>query len=293
MLKVVRETIIFETESGEARPIELVESTSFCRFVLRHNNLIPSEDDIRQIFEYLGASLESLEKYAWPEGPPLEDQIYWYGDSEYIRKSWQARIANDEAAWKSPDEIIKCIKPVIEALNKQKDIFSGLGIEREYFVAGYFEQDLTSLLRIAEWARACGINRVRLRVSDGITNKDSIKKEKERVDKIRDPDGDMPPPWLVFPHYNPSSVGWRMGVGESYMIRWHLEYARFDGQKKKSYKKKYPVPLYWFYFYWPSGNILMQITVIFVVFVSLPFRLIFHPLYRARWSLTGKTVKYL
>lgn len=291
MLKEIRETVSFEIESGEICPIEFVYPTEFYRLVLWHNSRVPSDDDINHIFEYLDLSVEPLEKFAREDGPPLEDRIDWYGDSEYIRKSWQAAIDKNEAAWQSLDDIMNCIKAVIEGLNQHQDIFSKLNIETDYFVKGHFKQDLIRLLEMTDWAQSRNIDRVRLKVSDGIIDRNQLKEAKERLDKIRDSDHHMPPPWLVFPEYSPSTIGWRMGVGESYMMKWRLEYDKFGSEEKKKYKKKYPAPLYWFYFYWPE-NIFLLILMLPLALLTFPFRLLIQSLYKILWSSTGKTVKY-
>ena len=41
--------------------------------------------------------------------------------------------------------------------------------------------------------------------------------EKKHLDDIKEEFGYLPPPWIEFPYYHPYSMGWRMGVGETYM----------------------------------------------------------------------------
>ena len=64
-----------------------------------------------------------------------------------------------------------------------------------------------------------------------------------------DNDGYMIPPWAAFPEIPFGSLGWRMGSGEFYMIRFNEWFSKLEKSKKEEYMKKYPKPENWESFY--------------------------------------------
>ncbi len=66
---------------------------------------------------------------------------------------------------------------------------------------------------------------------------------KSGAPKLDDP---MPPPWVKYPEMERASIGWRMGGGEDYLIRWD-EWARDKGpQYLLEYFRSYaPLPMEW------------------------------------------------
>ena len=64
-----------------------------------------------------------------------------------------------------------------------------------------------------------------------------------------DNEGNMFPPWDVFPEIPFGSLGWRMGGGEFYMIRFNEWFSKLDKSKKEKYINKYPKPESWKSFY--------------------------------------------
>lgn len=58
-------------------------------------------------------------------------------------------------------------------------------------------------------------------------------------------DSEILPPWIVFPHYSRHTIGWRMGIGESYKEIWGSYLRCLDGNNREKYKTKYPQPDYW------------------------------------------------
>ncbi len=87
-----------------------------------------------------------------------------------------------------------------------------------------------------------------------------------RFDKMRNVDDDLPPPWRVFPSYRPTSMGRRMGVGETYMAYWRFNQANLDENAKRNYRRKYRAPLYWYWAYW---NLESPAIAIFVALTGL------------------------
>lgn len=62
--------------------------------------------------------------------------------------------------------------------------------------------------------------------------------------------GETPrPPWVEFPDYNRTSMGWRMGAGEDYMLDFRAWFRALDGQRKSEYVSANPEPDGWFGFF--------------------------------------------
>lgn len=60
-----------------------------------------------------------------------------------------------------------------------------------------------------------------------------------------DPDGEPYPPWLKYPNLPRTSMGWRMGEGESYAEEFEGWLARQPEEVLQNYQVKYPAPLEW------------------------------------------------
>lgn len=101
-------------------------------------------------------------------------------------------------------------------------------------------------------------------------------REIARFDSMRDANGDLPPPWRVFPEYPPTSMGWRMGGGETYMSYWHCIYDDLSDADKKRYRRKHPRPLYWFWFYWNLESVPVAIILIPISLLTFPLRVFLH-----------------
>lgn len=52
------------------------------------------------------------------------------------------------------------------------------------------------------------------------------------------------PPWIVFPLYHTSSLGWRMGYGEDYLQAYHEFLTTLTQAELAEYKATYPLPEY-------------------------------------------------
>ena len=59
----------------------------------------------------------------------------------------------------------------------------------------------------------------------------------------------MPPPFLEFPSYGRYSMGWRMGSGEGYVMKFGAWLERFCEEDQKIYQNLFPSPItlfdYW------------------------------------------------
>jgi hypothetical protein len=59
----------------------------------------------------------------------------------------------------------------------------------------------------------------------------------------------LKPPWIECSEIERGSVGWRMGYGESYLMKWNKWFNKLHPGKKVQYKDKYPEPYEWKGFY--------------------------------------------
>ena len=88
----------------------------------------------------------------------------------------------------------------------------------------------------------------------------------------------MPPPFLEFPTYGRYCMGWRMGAGESYVMKFGAWLDRFCEADQKIYKNHFPSPITLFD-YWNDD--LEQ--------MDFPEEYEHGELFSYRWSLTGST----
>jgi hypothetical protein len=61
------------------------------------------------------------------------------------------------------------------------------------------------------------------------------------------------PPWRMYAYW-PTSMGWRMGGGEEYIMFWGIWHERLDREKKREYRRRYRAPIHWFDFFWNYGD---------------------------------------
>ena len=64
-----------------------------------------------------------------------------------------------------------------------------------------------------------------------------------------DAEGRMLPPWLALPWIGHGSIGWRMGVGEGYLIDLRSWWSRQPREVRLHIRAKYPEPEDWMGFY--------------------------------------------
>lgn len=59
-------------------------------------------------------------------------------------------------------------------------------------------------------------------------------------------DGVLPPPWLRFPEISRSSIGWRMGPGQGFMLVWYRWQESQSTEQLESYFRRFaPIPVAW------------------------------------------------
>ena len=88
----------------------------------------------------------------------------------------------------------------------------------------------------------------------------------------------MPPPFLVYPEYGRYSMGWRMGSGEGYAMKFGAWLKRFCEEDQEVYKNLFPAPITLFD-YWDDDFEKME----------FPEDYVHEELFSYRWSLTGST----
>lgn len=64
---------------------------------------------------------------------------------------------------------------------------------------------------------------------------------------MRNKDGNklMAPLWLMYPHIQNGSIGWRMGYGEGYAIDFYSWFNNLKEDEKKKYEEMFPKPKRW------------------------------------------------
>lgn len=55
----------------------------------------------------------------------------------------------------------------------------------------------------------------------------------------------MAPLWLKYPNIPQGSIGWRMGYGESYAVKFYEWYDALNQDQKMEYNQKFPEPVCW------------------------------------------------
>jgi len=55
----------------------------------------------------------------------------------------------------------------------------------------------------------------------------------------------MAPEWIMYPEISESSIGWRMGYGESYRYDLYDWLETLSEEEKREYKEKFPKPIMW------------------------------------------------
>jgi hypothetical protein len=69
------------------------------------------------------------------------------------------------------------------------------------------------------------------------------------MDPTPAPADELPPPWRKYPQIPARSMGWRMGHGEDFWVRWHLAYGALDDAARAAYRERFPEPEDWAGFY--------------------------------------------
>jgi len=59
----------------------------------------------------------------------------------------------------------------------------------------------------------------------------------------------LSPPWVMFPEIPRSSIGWRMGGGETYLAYFGDRYRAMPSMERLEYRATYPEPEEWQGFY--------------------------------------------
>jgi hypothetical protein len=125
-----------------------------------------TDNRIDILANYLRMDLAALKRVAL-DYADVEELMEEY---EYTSAEAHALVAEskgrNDLVWQHPAQLISTLSQLSAALERIPDPFPNLLLDRPdtyYLIDGYFQQDLTDLLRMAEWAQAQGATRVRLR----------------------------------------------------------------------------------------------------------------------------------
>ena len=55
----------------------------------------------------------------------------------------------------------------------------------------------------------------------------------------------LPPLWIKFPHISAFSIGWRMGYGEDYKVKFNDWFEVLSEDKRREYVRLFPEPATW------------------------------------------------
>ena len=55
----------------------------------------------------------------------------------------------------------------------------------------------------------------------------------------------LPPLWIKFPHISAFSIGWRMGYGEDYKVKFNDWFKALSEDKRREYMRLFPEPATW------------------------------------------------
>jgi hypothetical protein len=120
-----------------------------------------SDGKLLKIQDHLSVDLVPLSKIASEEDESFESFIARDPTPER-EEYWHKMHAEYEAAWQDPEFLANVIESLLPALEKDKTIYASLGIEDDYFIDGFFEQDMKDLHTMFRWAVEQGIDKVRL-----------------------------------------------------------------------------------------------------------------------------------
>ncbi len=158
-------TLSFETDLGHAPPFwfRATDSKDLCLHIIEHKWEPGVEPDVLgQLRDRFGLDLTPLLKVGTqvPDDLTLEEWLEeGWGEDE---KEWRETMAINREAWQPPEALIGCLTALLQALDREPDVFETLGVEVSYFRDGFFRQDLEDLLRMARWAQEAGAKKVRL-----------------------------------------------------------------------------------------------------------------------------------
>ncbi|MCO4773134.1 MAG: hypothetical protein KDA24_24075 [Deltaproteobacteria bacterium] len=69
------------------------------------------------------------------------------------------------------------------------------------------------------------------------------------------------PPWKLRPDLSPTSAEWSSGSGSASMAAWRAAYTGLTPSEQDEYRRRYPAPVYWFWF-WNAPGLARSMTVV-------------------------------
>jgi hypothetical protein len=117
-----------------------------------HAGAVP--DVLGKLVKHFRVKIDPLLKVA---GQDFSIEEYG-GNKELFEK---VRKAN-QSCWQRPQKLIDCLRVFVDKIDNEPSVFSQLEIQDEYFLQGYFKNELLDLIRMAEWAKENGVKKIRL-----------------------------------------------------------------------------------------------------------------------------------
>lgn len=157
-------TLGLETITREEIPFWFTNTDSKHLGYLLEELGFDDDGELSRLFKYLQLEMNSLEKIAYGQDEPFGTFLP-RSPIEDRKHLWQEQRAERALAWQNPKDIVSDLELLLKAMDNNPDLFSQANISSEYFLLGYFQQEMTDLLRMATWAYERGIEKVRLSIT--------------------------------------------------------------------------------------------------------------------------------
>ena len=159
-------TFGIQTITGEDIPLWFTKTDSK-KFAGRISYLLLDDndyEDLPKLLKRIGLELSSLKKIKDGSYRSFETFLVHFPFEE--RKNlWNEQETAEELLWQSPENIISDLDLLLDAINSSPGIFMQTDISDNYFLDGYFRQDIIDLQKMAKWAQEQGIEKVRLTIA--------------------------------------------------------------------------------------------------------------------------------
>jgi hypothetical protein len=122
-----------------------------------------STKNVDKIARYFALDITRLHAIAEREEETLESFLS-RDPTEARRQYWMKIHEQNEAAWQAPRNLMTLLARLLEALNTNPNVYTHLQLTDDYFIQGFFQQDIQDLYRMMQWAEQEQIEQVRLEV---------------------------------------------------------------------------------------------------------------------------------
>jgi hypothetical protein len=89
----------------------------------------------------------------------------------------------------------------------------------------------------------------------------------------------FPPPWIKHPDIKRFSIGWRMGMGESYLRDWYNFFDNLNRKEQRNYQNENPEAISWWGFYNLHSSIILERTFGIVKTLSIFLLCLLHSIF--------------